>query len=376
MGKRMIGMLIGVGIVFGGIFGYQAFGNYMMKQYFANVKPPVVVVSTIEVVNSSWQSKLKAVGDLRAAKGVEISSEVPGQVKTVRFNSGDDVKEGDILLELNTDTDEAQLKAIEAAAELSKISYERDKKQLEIQAVSQAQVDASAAELKTRLALVDQQKALLAKKTVRAPFSGKLGISSVNPGRYLNPGETIVTLQALDPIRVDFFVPQQDIARLSIGLPVTLVTDAHPGRSFEGKITAFNPRVEKDSRNILIEATLANPQGELLPGMFVPVEVATGSPVNYMTIPQTSVSFNPYGETVYLVEEKEKDKDGKPVLIARQTFIKTGDSRGDQIAVTDGVKVGDTIVFSGQHKLKNGSAITINNQTRPLNEAAPKPQED
>ncbi len=368
-------MLVVVGIIFGGIFGYQAFGNFMMKQYFVSAKEPVVTVSTFKAVTEPWQPKIKAVGDLRAAHGVDISSEVPGQVQRVHFNSGDEVSEGAVLIELNAETDHAQLKALEVASELARSIYERNKKQLEIQAVSQALVDADAAELKSREAMVEQQKALLSKKTIRAPFSGRLGISTVNIGGYLNPGESIVTLQALDPIRVDFYIPQQQIPHLSVGQAVVVTTDALPGQLFQGKITAFNPRVEKDSRNILIEATLANPKGELLPGMFSAVEVETGSPVNYVTIPQTSVSFNPYGETVYLVEEG-KDNDSKLMLTARQTFIKTGESRGDQIVVLEGVKSGDVVVSAGAHKLKNGSVIAVNNQVQPLNDAAPKPRDE
>ncbi len=376
MMKNMFLMLLIVGIILGGIFGYLAFGNYMMKKYFASAKAPVVVVSTTPALSVPWQSRIKAAGDLLSAQGVEISSEVSGQVKQVRFKSGDDVKEGDTLIELNADTDTAQLKALEASAELARINFERDQKQVEIQAVSKAVADTDAAELKSREAMVEQQKALISKKVIRAPFTGKLGISAIAVGHFLNPGDAIVTLQALDPMRVDFFIPQQDIGRLSIGQLVLITSDARPGHIYKGKIASFNPRVEKDSRNILVEAILENSKSELLPGMFASVEVETGSPANYVTVPQTAVAFNPYGETVYLVEEKGKDPEGKPILTARQAFIKTGETRGDQISVLDGVKAGDIVVSAGQHKLKNGSVISINNTVQPLNDPTPKPLDE
>ncbi|MBF0387285.1 MAG: efflux RND transporter periplasmic adaptor subunit [Candidatus Omnitrophica bacterium] len=376
MFKSMLLMLTVVGLIFGGIFGYQAFGNMMMKKYFASVSEPVVAVATIKARSEPWQSRIKAVGDLLSARGVEVSGEVSGQVQKVSFVSGDDVKENDILVELKSDIDQAQLKALEAAAELARINYIRDQKQVEIQAVSQAVVDADAAELKSREALVEQQLALISKKVIRAPFTGKLGISSIAVGKFLNPGEPIVTLQSLDPMRVNFYVPQQEIGRLMINQTIMVTSDARPGRTFEGKITAFNPRIEKDSRNVLVEAVLDNSKGELLPGMFAAVEVETGAPVNYVTIPQTCVSFNPYGETVYRIEEKPAAEDGKIVLIARQTFIKTGETRGDQIAVLEGVKAGEMVISAGQHKLKNGSVVAVNNEVQPSNDPAPKPQED
>lgn len=376
MSKKMLLMLVIVGCVFGGIWGYHAFGSYMMKQYFATQKEPPVSVSTVRAGTQLWQPGIKVVGDLRAVRGVEISSEAAGQVQAIHFSSGDEVQLGDVLVELNADADRARLKALKSAAELARIVYERDKKQLEVQAVSQAVVDAGIAELKGREAQVEEQEAMIAKKTIRAPFPGKLGISTLSVGGYLNPGETFVTLQAMDPLRVDFFVPQQNLSRLSTGQTVVITTDAHPGREFEGKITALAPRVDKDSRNILVEATVANPAGELLPGMFVSVEVKSGSVLNQVTIPQACVSFNPYGETVFLVEENDKGDDGLLVLKARQTFIKTGETRGDQIAVLEGIPVGSEVVSAGQHKLKNGSLLVISNEPALPNDPAPDPRDE
>jgi membrane fusion protein (multidrug efflux system) len=372
MVKRMIGMLIVVGFIFGGIFGYHAFGNYMMNRHFATMQAPPVVVSTVKAQMQLWQPKIKAVGSLRAVQGVDVASEIAGIVEAVHFNSGDNVKEGEVLIDLNAEADIAQLQALEAAAELAQTVYDRDKKQFEIQAVSQAVVDADAAELKARKAQKDQQAALVAKKKIRAVFGGKLGISMVNPGQYLNPGEKIVTLQALDTVYVDFYLPQQELSRLAIGQAVNVATDAFPGRVFEGTITSINTRIEPDTRNVQVEALVPNLKNELLPGMFVSVEVDVGKAQSYLTLPQTSVTYNPYGETVYVVEAA---KDGKEagVLKVKQTFITVGETRGDQLSVLKGVNEGDIVVSSGQHKLKNGSVVIINDQVQPGNDAAPAP---
>jgi membrane fusion protein (multidrug efflux system) len=279
------------------------------------------------------------------------------------------------LVQLNAESDNGQLHAFEAAAELAQSVYERDQKQFAAQAVSQATLDADAADLKAKDALVAQQKALVDKKSIRAPFGGRLGISFVNPGQYVNAGDKIVTLQSLDSIYVDFSLPQQELSRISKGQAVTAVTDTYPGKIFSGKISAINPKVDQQTRNVQIEATMANPKHELLPGMYVSVEVQAGRMQRYLTLPRTAVTFNPYGETVYLVEEKGRDKTGKPALFARLTFVTVGPSRGDQVAVLTGIKAGDLVVSSGQLKLKSGSPIIINNRIQPLSDAAPNPVE-
>ncbi len=373
MVKRMLLMLLIAGFVFGGIFGYLAFGNYMMKQHFATMQMPPVVVATVKVGTQFWQPKIKASGSLRAVQGVDVASEIAGIIEAVHFKSGDDVKEGQALLELNAEADTAQLQAMEAAEELAQTVYDRDKKQLEIQAVSQAVVEADAAELKSRRAQRDQQSAMVAKKKIKAPFSGKLGIGVVNSGQYLNPGEKIVTLQSLDTVYADFFLPQQELSRLVIGQEVNVATDTFPGRSFPGRITAINTKIEPDTRNVQVEATLVNPKHDLLPGMFVSVEVDVGDAKPYLTLPQTAVNFNPYGETVFVVEASEKDAQGASVMKAKQSFITVGEMRGDQLSVVKGIKEGDLVVSSGQHKLKNGSVVIINDKVQPGNDPAPAP---
>ena len=375
MTKRMVIMLAVVGLLFGGIFGYKAFMGIMMKKYMSAGGMPPVTVSTIHAANAAWQPQLKAVGSLRAVRGVDLASEISGLVRSVHFKSGDEVKAGQLLAQLNADPDIAQLHAMEAAADLAEITYERDKKQIEAQAISQSTLDSASADLKSKQAQVAQQAAVVAKKAIRAPFAGRLGISLVNPGQYLNSGEKIVTLQSLDSIFVDFSLPQQELSLVSTGQTAIAFIDAYPGKTFIGKITAINPKVDPGSRNVQVEAVFANPGRELLPGMFATVEVLYGAAQHYLTLPRTAVTFNPYGETVYIVEEKGKDKAGKKALIARQTFVTLGPARGDQVAILSGVKEGDQVVTSGQLRIKNNSAVIINNQVQPLNDAAPKPVE-
>jgi membrane fusion protein, multidrug efflux system len=373
MTRRMVIMLVALGVLFGGIFGYKYFMAKMMEKYMSSGQVPPVTVSAVKAASQTWQPQLKAVGSLRAVHGVDVASEIEGLVRSVHFKSGDEVKTGQLLVQLDAESDIALLHALEAAAALAQSVYDRDVKQFEVEAISQATLDADAADLKGKRALVAQQGALVDKKIIRAPFAGRLGISLINPGQYVNPGDMVVTLQSLDSIFVDFYLPQQEIARVSLGQAVILSTDTYPGRIFNGKVTAVNSKVDPQSRNVQIEATLDNPGQELLPGMYATVNVQVGEVQRYLTLPRTAVAFNPYGETVYLVEEKGKGPDGKPVLTAKQAFVTMGPARGDQVAILTGIKEGDLVITSGQLKLKSGSTVIINNQVQPLNDAAPKP---
>ncbi len=376
MTRRMVIMLVAVFVLFGGIFGYKAFMSMMMKKYMSAGGMPPVTVSTVKAAYEVWQPQLKAVGTLRAVKGVELSSEVDGMVRSVHFKSGDDVKAGRLLVQLNTDPDVAQLHVLQAAADLAQSTYDRNIKLVEEQAISQSTMDAYTADIEGKKAQVAQQEALINKKAIRAPFAGRLGISLVNPGQFVKAGDKVVTLQSLDSIYVDFYLPQQELSRALDGQAVTVTTDTYPGKTFKGTVSAVNPKVDPQTRNVQIEATIKNPRHELLPGMYASVEVLSGGAQRNLTLPRTAVTFNPYGETVYIVEEKGKTKDGKPALFARQAFVNLGPSRGDQVAVTAGIKEGDLVVTSGQLKLRSGSAVIINNRVQPSNEAYPKPQEE
>lgn len=376
MAKRMLIMLVIVGLLFGGIFGFQAFKARKIAEFMASNKAPAATVTAMPAELQPWQPQLNAVGSLRAVRGVDVTSEIAGMVRELRFKSGDEAKAGQVLVQLNADADVAQLRAFEAAAELARTTYARDKAQLAAHAISQATLDAAAADLKSKRAQLAQQAASVEKKTITAPFAGRLGISTVNPGQYLNPGDNIVTLQSLDPIYADFYLPQQQLSSVTLGQTVIVSTDAYPGQKFTGKITAISPKVDPSTRNVQIEATMANPKHDLLPGMYASISVEAGAVRRFLTLPQTAVTFNPYGESVYIVEQGGKGADGKPSLVAKQSFVTVGNTRGDQIAILGGIKEGDMVVTSGQLKLKNGSPVVINNTIQPSNDAAPKPVDE
>jgi membrane fusion protein (multidrug efflux system) len=335
---------------------------------------PPVVVTAMKAQWADWKPGFTAVGSIKAYRGVDVTTEVGGIVRSVGFKSGQDVEQGALLVQLNADSDVAQLHALEAAAALSDVVLERDRAQLKENAVSQAQVDADEADWKSKHAAAEQQKALVAKKSIVAPFSGQIGITNVNPGQYLNPGDKVATLATLDPIYVDFNVPQSQKPLLSLGQSVVVNSDALPDQTFAGKVTALDSKIDPTTRNILVEATLSNPHRKLLPGMFARAQVTTGGLQKYLTVPQTSVTFNPYGTTVFIAESS-KDDQGNEILVAKQVFIDAGPSRGDQLAVVNGIKAGDLVITSGQMKLKNGTVIRVNNSNEPANDAAPTPQE-
>ena len=379
MGKRILIMLgffvlIVVGLGLG-------FFLHIQKMIASSPKPSPQTVTSTVARSLDWQPQLTSVGTLTAVHGVDVSSEIAGQVRTVNFKSGQDVTAGDVLIELNADSDSAQLDSLKAAAELAAVNLKRDKAQLAIQAVSQAQVDSDIAELKSRTALVAQQNALVAKKTIRAPFSGRLGISTINVGQYLNPGDKIVTLQAIDPIHINFYLPQRNLGQVKVGQSMTVISDAFEGAAFPGQITAVSPKVDPTTRNVQIEATLSNHSYQLLPGMFANASVNVGAEKHYLTLPQSAITYNPYGSTVFIVKKAsaKKDKDGKlqPAtgLDVQQVFVVTGETRGDQVAIISGLKEGQEVVTSGQIKLKNETAVVIDNTVQPANSPNPTPQE-
>ncbi|OIZ95987.1 efflux transporter periplasmic adaptor subunit [Candidatus Rickettsiella isopodorum] len=367
----MIIMLISVGTLFILIFAYQTINHFFIRHAMQKNISPVVTVSAMRVSYSWWQPKILTYGSMRAVNGVYVTTELAGLVRMVYLKPGAEVKEGDVLVQLNADSDVALLHSLEAQEKLAEIIYHRDRAQFAVKAISKAVLDTDEQNLKNLTAQVAQQEAIVAKKTLKAPFSGRLGVSTVNVGQYLNPGDQVVTLQALDPLYADFFIPQQKLVQLHIGSIVNIRTDTYPDKIFTGKVTTINPIVDVNTRNVQIEATIANPQSELYPGMFVSAEVQTSPLKHYLTLPQTAISFNPYGEIAYIVQQKGKDKNGKSQLSVLQTFVTTGEKRGDQIAILDGLKEGEMVVTSGQLKLKNGSLVVINNSVVPNNNPAP-----
>ncbi|SJZ68594.1 membrane fusion protein, multidrug efflux system [Enhydrobacter aerosaccus] len=373
--KRMLIMLVLVGAVLFGIFGFKSFVNGKIKEAMAAMGSQPQTVSTIKAEFSDWQSQLQAVGSLRAVRGADLSLEVAGVVEEIKFDSGQDVEAGQLLLRLRDEDDVAKLKSLEAVAELSQITYDRDLKQFKAQAVSQATVDTDAANLKNNKALAEQQKAIVDKKTLKAPFAGHLGLRQVDLGQYLAAGTAIVTLQALTPIYADFMVPQQALAQIKVGQEVSARTDTYPGKTFIGKVTAINPRVETATRNVQVRAEIENADRLLVPGMYVTVDTKIGQPQKLITLPQTAIMYNPYGNIVYVVDEK-KSGDGAPQLSVHQTFVTLGATRGDQVSVLKGVEEGQTIVTSGQMKLRNGIPIAVNNTVEPRNDPNPKPVDE
>jgi membrane fusion protein, multidrug efflux system len=371
--KRMIIMLVLTGLVLAAVFGFEAFKGVMIRKFMATLSNPPQTVSTMVAASTEWRSQIEAVGSVRAVNGANLSAQVAGTVSAVHFQSGADVKQGDLLLELESADDVAHLAALKATAALAQITYDRDRALVKTNAVSQQTVDTDEGNLKNAKALVAQQQALVDYKFVRAPFAGRLGIRQVDLGQYLAAGTAIVTLQQLDPIYVDFYAPQQSIAQLKVGQAATAKVDTYPDRHFEGKILAINSLVDAATRNVLVRAEFANKDGFLLPGMFATVDIDTGAPQKFVTLPQTAVAYNSYGDIVYLVEDKGKDANGKPQLVAQQTFVTTGDTRGDQVAIVKGVKDGDTVVTAGQVKLRNGTPVLINNAVQPANDPNPKP---
>ncbi|MGF6231792.1 membrane fusion protein (multidrug efflux system) [Inquilinus ginsengisoli] len=369
---RMVVMLIVIGVILGGIFGFQAFKSRMIAQAIAARSNPAQTVSTITAASSDWQERLEAVGSFRAVNGAALSSEVAGIVEAIGFQDGQDIAAGTPLLQLRAEEDLATLKQYQAAADNAQVTYDRDLKQLKAQGVSQATVDSDLATLKQAQAQVAAQQALIDKKSVKAPFAGRLGVREADLGQYLAAGTTIVTLQSLDPILFDFTLPQQALAKLKVGQPVAATVDGYPGQSFDGKITAISPLVDSTTRSLTVRASFANPDHVLLPGMYGKAAVAVGQPQRYVTLPATAIVSNPYGDIAYVVAGQGANGQGAAQTV-KQIFVTTAGSRGDQVAVAKGVAEGDTVVTSGQLKLQNGSPVTVNNAVTPPNDPAAAP---
>jgi membrane fusion protein (multidrug efflux system) len=411
--KRMLWMILGVLlllVIIGGVKAMQ-----IMKMMAGFGPPPPSVVSTAKVTFEEWQPELKAVGTLRAARGSDLALDMSGLVTEVNLKSGDEVKAGQVLLQLRDTEDVAQLNQLEAAAALAEVTFNRAKQQLAVQAISKADYDTASADLKGKQAAVQQQRVNVSRKQLRAPFAGRAGIITINPGTFLDSGKTIVTLQQVDPVYVDFFLPQKNLAQVHVGQKIALSLDAFAGKTFEGTVSAVSPKVDNNTRNVQIEASVPNPDRLLAPGMFATVSVDVGEKKRYLTLPQTAIVYNPYGETVYVVKKKsdfdkanadaaktaapkqpakddaakkddkakpddakkkdDKAKDDPNQLVVQQAFVTTDGTRGDQVAITKGIEEGTEVVTSGQIKLKNGGAIKIDNSVQPSNSPNPTPQE-
>ena len=368
MAKRMILMLLAMGLLVGGVLGYKLYGRYMMNKAMAAQKPPPATVSVTEARELTWEPTLHAVGSLAAVQGIIVNAQLDGAVTRIAFESGATVKAGDLLIQQDISAEEAQLANAQAGAVLARLNLDRAKELRAQSTNAQADLDAATAASEQTHATVEELKAVIDKRTIRAPFDGGLGIRQVSLGQFLRSGAAVVTLQMLDPIYVNFALPQQNVAQVAAGQPVRVSVDAYPGEVFAGAVNALNPDVDDATRNFQIQATLKNPDGRLRPGMFGSVEVQLPASEKVVTLPLSAIVYNPYGNAVYVVEGQGK-KGGD--LTVRQQFVQTGATRGDQVAVTKGVNSGDVVVTAGQLKLRNGASIVINNKVTPSNSAAP-----
>jgi len=338
----------------------------------SRVMPPTTVTATA-VTEDQWVNSITGTGSLVAVQGVTVGAETPGKVVKIAFEAGALVKAGDLLVQLDTSTEEAQLRAAESTAALGQANLARAKDLRESNTNSPAELDAADAQSKQAAAQADSIRAIIAKKTIRAPFTGRLGLRLVNLGQILKDGEPIATLQTLDPIFVNFSLPQQRLAQLALGSVVRVRSDVSAGQIFEGKITAISPEVDPVTRNVRVQATLDNKDEKLRAGMFANVEVVLPEATKVLAIPATAVSYAPYGDSVFVIYEKKNEQTGKAEQVLRQQFVRLGATRGDFVAVVEGLKAGDMIVTTGVFKLRTGMHVVINNELAPKAQLAPKP---
>jgi membrane fusion protein, multidrug efflux system len=366
--KRMIVMLLGVGILFGGVFGYKAFVGAMMGEFFDNMPAPVVSITAIEAHEVTWTDRLEAVGSFSAVQGTLLTTEVGGIVREIRFDSGSNAAVGDELLLLDSTSDQARLRSLEAAERFARAELERAKKLVAQRNLPEVELTRRQSEAEQATAAVAEQRARVGQKTLRAPFAGELGIRQVSLGQFVAPGDPVVFMQTRDPIHLDFSLSDRHVARLDNGQAVRVSLDADDV-VFEGRIQAIEPAVRESTRSFAVQALLPNPDGRLRPGMFGRVVLETGAPRTVTVVPQTAIRFSPYGNVVFLISA---DDNGD--LRVTQRFVQTGARRGDLIEVTDGLVPGDRIATSGLLKLRNGAQVRINDDPAVQPGADPDPR--
>jgi membrane fusion protein (multidrug efflux system) len=367
--------MLSVMAIFLAALGFVKFRQFQaMAGQAAAFAPPPEAVTTIVARQDEWPLALKAIGTTAPVQGVTVSADLPGIVDAIRFESGRTMKEGEVLVELDMRQEKAQLAAAEAQRDLARVNFQRMQDLVSDGAIARADYDRAAAEQKQTEARVGEIRATIERKTIRAPFSGVLGIRQVHLGQYLSAGDPVVPLQSLDPIYVNFGVPQQGAGQLRVGRQVRVMADSLPGVTLAGRVTAIDSVVDETTRNVKVQATLANPNGRLRPGMFIQVEAVVGASQSVVALPASAISYAPYGDSVFVVTDL-KDAGGKTYRGVRQQFVKLGNARGDQIAVISGVNSGEEVVTSGVFKLRNGAAVNVNNDVRPANNPAPKPED-
>ena len=372
--KRMAFML-GVVLVVIGSLGFVKYRQIEASiQGFKNFQPPPTAVTTVAARQENWPSSLNAIGTVVAVQGVTVSADLPGIVDRIAFDSGKSVRQGDVLVELDTRQERAQLAAAIAQRDLAKVNFQRLQGLVKEGVIPQADYDKAEAEQRSTEAKVIEIQATIARKTIRAPFSGTLGIRQVNLGQYLAAGTPVVPLQSLQPIYVNFGVPQEAARQVRNGSIVRITADDLPGRTFEGRVTAIDSVLDERTRNIQVQATVANADSKLRPGMFVKADLSTGGAHPMITLPASAISYAPYGDSVFVVTDI-KDPSGRSYRGVRQQFVKIEGSRGDQVAIVSGLNPGDEVVSSGVFKLRNGAPVQVNNKVQPENNPAPKPED-
>jgi membrane fusion protein (multidrug efflux system) len=373
--RQWIAFVVGLLVVVGVLVGAKAGQIVTMVRAGESFVPPPEAVTAAKVEAAEWEPSRPAIGSLVAVRGVTLAAEVPGTVREIAFESGRSVRRGALLVKLDTSAEEAQLAAARAEASLARLGHARAQRLRQGEANAQADLDAAEARAKQADATVANLRAIIAKKTIRAPFDGRIAIRQVELGQVVSPGSPIASLQSVSPIHADFWLPQQALAELELGQRARVRTDTFGDHEWTGEITTINPEVDPATRNVRVRATLPNDDGRLRPGMFVKVEVLSAEKRRVLAIPATAVIFAPYGDSVFAIEEK-KDEAGKTTAVARQKFIRTGERRGDVVAVTSGLDAGETIVSSGAFKLRNGVTVAVNNALAPQAQLAPKPTDD
>jgi membrane fusion protein (multidrug efflux system) len=374
MKKRMILTLLGVAVFIAAIAFVKIRQVQAAIAQHSSFQPPPEAITTVQATPERWPATVEAIGTVEAVHGVTVAADLPGLVAQIQFDSGRKVRAGEVLVRLDTRQEQAQLAAAEAQRNLATVNFERMKGLRDQGITSQADFDRAAAEHKQAVAQTGETRAAIGRKTIRAPFSGVLGIRQVNLGQYLKPGDPIVELQSLDPVYVNFDVPQQQLSELPIGAEVHVTAQGIEKSAATGRITAVNSVVDEATRNVQVQATLPNPDGKLRPGMFVEAQVVLGAGAPVVAVPASAINYAPYGNSVFIVEPM-KGPDGKPYTGVRQQFVKLGGTRGDQVAVVSGVKPGQELVTSGVFKLRSGAAVVVNNKIQPSNNPAPKPED-
>ena len=375
MTKKIIFTIVGVLVMIGILGGIKGLQINRMIAIGSQSAPPPATVTTAMVRSESWEDLIPSVGSLEAVQGVMLTAELPGKVVRITFEPGTKVKAGDLLLQQDISSEEAQLRAAEAAVALAKLELERSRKLLTKKAVAQAKYDSDEAQYKQAVAQIDGIRATIRKKTIRAPFAGSLGIRMVDLGQILNEGEPIVSLQTIDPIFVNFSLPQQQFAQVKPGLKLRVTADALSGQVIEGEITAISPEVDAATRNIRVQATVANSQERLRPGMFVNIALVLPSREEVLVIPTTAVLYAPYGDTVFVIKKKETEKGVQPSEVVEQKIVQLGEKRGDFVALVSGLDNGETVVSTGVFKLRNDQAVVVDNTLAPEFKLAPQPED-